>query len=1829
MNTVLRSLSLVIILFCFAATGCNESGDPAKVTNVVEISIDGRDLGDLHKPLIVNYSAEMVAKDAVGKDVTDPAAMPFKLEPAVSGKGYWSSTTSFTFQPENGYAAGTRYFVVFKEGLKDLAGNPARFYYSFATRANTLKNFQAGSFDSAKNSMDLSLDFEQAVTTAQLKEHLSLFDFQTGEALKVDIPADMRSRHWTVNVNLGKYRPMVALRVTKDAANDPAPLGLKYETSANIRLPEPATRAAGGDDRPEVVVDAKSQPSEVSINYGYDYDEGDGRMQAVVYLSRSVADQDFTGVITSEPPLPFTVSGSRIQFSENVEPQSTIKVKLLPGLVDGSGRVLREEREYVVSVGDRNARASFSEQGSLLTPAHGGRVGVNLVNVDKVVLSLRRVYDNNLPLIGFENELSGFDPAKKIIVKEVQISGERNEILRRSIDPAALAEGRCGVYLLSLEGYHKSDDGDYFYHAGSEERVVVLSDIGLTARVFPSGLTVFAAGLSTGKPMPGVAVKVYSASNQPLCEGATNADGLFVHKRDAAWEEDLMPHIVTAVAGNDVTFLPMKESTGLTLTAEGTRDYLDKGYEAFVYTPRGVFRPGEIVDLKAFVRSADHSAPKPFPVMFAITSSRGLETARGSAELSEYGAVDFRFELPRSAPTGTYTANVFVPGKEKEPLGSVTFSVEDFVPPRLEVGVAPAKTVLVGRESMKVALSGRYLFGAPGAERPYELGWKVTPVDFTPKGYEGWSFKDLERPADSQTSLRYLTGALDGEGKAEVDFTAPSDWLPPSIFRVMLIAGVQEDGGRWTTKTETLTWFPQPYLLGLNVPAGDKDPGKAVPIKIAALTPDERPAEPGALTVELYRLRSYWSTVYREGRTAYVWNERKTREGRWTVEAANGKAEVEVKPGDYGTYLVRCLDAEGKVTASQRFDVWGSYGTPPSDDGAGRLDQIELTFDKPGGYKPGETAKVSIKAPFAGTLLLGVERSEQLSTRVVPMSAPSVQVEIPVDAGMTPNVTVTAWVYRPVEKAEKNWFAHRAFGSGTLRLSPEARELKVEAVLPDRAKPSESVRIPFKVADSQGKPVQGEFSVALIDEGILSLTTFSTPNPKDFFLALRRAVGLSSDAYDRLLKPEATASAPLIPGGDGSADYQGSLSTQQVFLTSYLPKVVTGPDGSAEAVFDLPDYSGKGRLMIVGASHSAFASKAEALRITRDVTLEVTAPRAVAPGDTFEIPLDVFSADGAASGTAGITVTSEGPISLSGDVKGQATLGAAKPAKLVVKGEALKEAGVAAITASVTVPGREDLSFSRRVEVVVRPPFPRTSAVASALVKEGEEQNITLPGGWMKGGFALAFSVDSSPVLSILPALEYLREYPYGCLEQTTSRAWPYLTLETVQKSLAKTDSKGIENNAKKALQTAVDRISSMQTASGGFAMWPGGGNPRPWLSVNAAHILVEAKSRIPVNRNTLDRALSYLEYLLGAPEESFDDAGRAYTTKAYAAFVLTRAGKAPLSRLQTLSEQTGKMLPSGRIFLAAAKSLAAGNSKALDALKPKDLTYNAKDDYWNATLESPMRNAALELMAWSLVDPRNNRTLETAVRLADLVNGRRWFTTQEAGMASLAVGLFLEKTATGQEGFTASVQVGDAAPETVSQRRIFGNDELPAGADGAPAAVRVKADKGAAYCIYSVRGVPLQEPQRPENTGLTVEREWQDADGNALDPSKEPLKLKQGDRIVVTIKVTAGVPTPDVVLSDLTPGGMEVENPRLESAAKGDDEESDGESEGGASDIHLDLREDRVLVFFDRVDGTVTYKYSMRAVNKGAFVVPPTAAEGMYNPERNDIAPSGVVIVE
>ena len=1848
----MKRFSLLIlavgVLFSVLGMGSKPAGVLSE-TRVEKISIADREVLSQAKPLVVSFSSPMVGQEVIDKPVAEQE-MPFRLEPPVAGSGRWISDSSFVFEPKNGYPRAKTFYMVLKSDLKALNGTPAQYYFSFSTEGNNVRQVWIEEYSQRQKQAVVMVDFSLPVSSDDARAHINISKNGTAESVPYTLEQrDEMSTRQTITIPQVEKGQRLDFVIKADGGAD-AGLGLVKEYAATLSFD-----AAEGATAPAVVEDpASKRASTMEFKYVYSSSEERGTMSLNFYLSTGIASHNQKEFIRITPDLPYTLTYSGIRISEGLEPRTRVTVTLLPGLMDKDGAILDKEISRSKVTGDREGALFFNDAGNYLTPTLGGRVGVTLTNVDKVQVNLYRQYDNNLPFTtlatDYYSEGGANNMMREVYSTSFPVAFKKNELVSRAIDVAALAKGRKGVYTLEVVGYESSGSRDssiYQYARAQEKRVVVLTDLGVTARAFPSGATVFVAGLSTGKPVAGAKVSLFSASNQLLAEGTTDAQGLFLHNRDTAWDKQLTPAVAVVRKDDDISFLRMEDSVAVELPESASRAYLDSGYEAFLFTPRGVFRPGETVDVKAFVRDKNHTAPQPFPVVMAVKSSRGAELYRSTVTLSAEGGADISFPLPNSVSMGDYTASIFIPGQENSPLGRTHFTVENFMPPRLEIALTPKAEWLVGKETLPVQLQADYLFGAPGANLSYTLGYIAASAPFTPQGWEGYRFGNLEKPFETESDLGYLRGNLDEKGAATVDFQAPGSWDASGMLQVRLVASVQEDGGRWNNQFATVSYFPTPFLVGLKIgdakgkgTAGQsQEVNKPVAVQVAAVRPDGSLANPDLLFVEVHHMQRVWNTLYRNGGYVYDFTERPVSFMTKKISAKDGQASFSFTPQAAGEYRIRCATQDGGVVAVRRVSVWDSGGRM-SNDGLGRMDKVELVLDKPA-YRVGETAKLSVKSPFTGTLFLGVERSGQLSTRVLPLSSPATVLDIPVTAAMDPNATITAWVVRSMEKDAKNWFPHRAYGAVPLVLDVKPHTLHVEASPPVRVEPSKTLGIPFTVKDEKGVPVQGEFAVAFVDEGVLSLTNFATPDPLAFFMELRRMAGRSYDMYNMLLRPESKVTRLLQAGGDGLLSYMGGLSTQPIYLMEFQATVLTDAEGKGMAEFAIPEYSGKGRLMIVGASGNRFARAEVQVPVGRDLVVEATAPAVVAPTDTFNIHVKAFSLADTLQGKVVINASVDGPLALTGETTRSFILQGKGTEAFLLSATALKGHDVATVTLNVSVEGHPELSFAKTLETVVRSPYPRTSVVHSALINGGSTEPLVLGGTWLPGSTSASLTVSGSPAFAVLPAIEFLREYPFGCLEQVVSRAWPYLTFSSVVAALNPEEA---EYTAKE-LATIVALVGAMQTDDGGFGYWPHWGAASPWASVNATFFLLEAKAKVAVPKAMMDSALQYMRALLFMDDRYFGSSVFANTTKAYAAFVLTRAGEAPLSWLQVLSERQQQMLPSGRIFLAAAKSLHAGNPAALQALDKTVLEIPAKSIVYNDSFESTLRNRSLLLLAWSLVAPTDPKTKELCIAVADELGALKYPTTQEAGAAALALGVYLEKAGVERGDVIAHVRRDGKviATSTPGVPLVVSNDDLPLEAGGAPTAVSVSAEgKGQAFAVYSVRGLPVDAPD-PVEAGLSIDRVWRDASGKALDLGSGKVTLKKGDTVTVELTIKPQRLIEHLVLVDMLPGGLAVEDSLVKLAAlkstsssqtngnsdDGDDEDGEERASARSPRNFVEAREDRVIAFMDPVTEPLIYKYTLRAVSTGTFVLPPVAAEGMYAPQTRAVTGSGSVIIK
>ena len=1827
-----------------------------------------------NKPMI-DEKAGMTGKPLAPED------MPFSVAPPLEGEGMWTDKHTFVFASYKALPKATTFTVTPREKFASLDGTPyegKRFSwtpYPFAFSSNQTRY-------AADGTVTLETAFSSPVEYAKLKSALRVTD-EKGTSLAFALkPLKDEARGQRVNV-LVKPEKLghVILALPEGFLSEAGPVGIAKEhasrkVATTSMLSVRTVRARQTSSPPW------ERYIEVNTTNSADVDK------VRQYLDISPP-MDVDIIARSGG---FCIAGDFIT-------KPRVRVTFKKGM-QGLNGLLLEDYTATVVFNDFMPRMAFETRGTVLSPNRSMRVPISTINVEKVQATLWQLPESNIPFMA----MGFFDRYKKhlsrkIAVRSGPVNALRNTAAESSIDLAQIAGKAKGVFLLTLsdagdpqkaradEPPHMDRDGyfDEYYDddgiAAPVEKLVVISDIGITARVMPDSITVWANAISTADAVRNARVRVFTANNVLLAEGRTDKDGLWRHVRDEDWSGRERPAIVlvsTAASENapkaepglaeasvtDMAYLKLEND--LAVNAEfdtGGRPYLRSGYEAYCFTPRGVFRPGETVDFKVMVRDAAMQAPQEFPVAWTVRSSTGRTVGRGTALLGKEGGASFAFPLVPSAPTGRYTMVVSVPGKGGKSLGFCAFSVEDFQPPRMEITLTPEKPYTVGTETITVALDAKYLFGAPGANAPYESDANITARAFSHPDWRSFFFPSRQEKPLANARIQ-TNGTLDASGKGAVSVTPEKDWTAPA-YTVGMTVRAREDGGRWVARNVTVPHYTAPFLLGFDPGREQIQAGSPHSLRVAAVTPDGKPAEIAGLAASVSRLETYYVRSDR----GYTQSTRLVPVTEVPVGLENGVGTVTFTPPAQATYQISLEDAAKRVSA--RYSLHVTSGITGTDDGASPLvDRVMLSWERPR-YQVGETAVLRVRSPFPGKLLIALEGEKEIFRMVLPMTGTETTVNLPVLPGMLPNAYCSAWVIRPVLEGE-TWGAHRAYGVIPMLLDRSAAKLNVALSAPEKSLPKTTmpVRVTVTVTDAHGEPVRGEVSLALVDEGILSLTNHKTPDPFAFFTAKRALQGTAFDVYDDLMPLSARKPITLQAGGGaaGDASLLSPTTRKLEVLSIFLGNVKTDGNGVAETTLTLPEYSGKGRLMAVAASQKAVGSGAKAVGIAREVTVEATVPRMVAPGDSFAVPVIAFG-DGSKALKAAIQIRTEGPLSIAPEQQAFAlSLDANTPkTTLPLTIKALDESGPAAINVITTIEGSDAPPFEQRLEIPVRPPFPRLTKTGGGIVKGGETGRIDIGGGFYPGTQRVSLTFSNTPGIGLQKALDYLMYYPYGCLEQTTSSAWPYLAVPAMLKSIDPEKAKDTE--FRQGLDFAVRRILAMQRGDGAFNGWPGSssgpssGNPSPWASVYAAHFLSEAKSTSLVPEDALRAVLTWMRsYLSSSLPEKDDAVMDALSVKAYICYVLALNGDAPLGWMQFLKDQGPFLSQSARIFLAGAFARATGKT---DALKELGTLPYARVSRYGWSLESPARNEALRLLMWTGADPFAPETALLAQRVLDDGGRDRWRSTQENAMAVMAVGRFIEKTAGNSRDFTAVLEAVRPSEGTVKiagftskDTPVFTRNDLSPAPPQAPYPINARIEgEGAAYYSWTTSGVPMQAPA-PFAEGLSVFRRWVLPDGavhdfipgpdGALPEEMRALEIPYGTRVTVTLFIKPEAAMNSLVLADIVPGGFEIDNPSLvpdseyaSNAGTVLDPRTGkpfARPKGFERAISLntfiegrsEMRDDRLLLFADHLPARPAFfTYTLRAVNKGEFVLPPVSAEDMYDPSIRALTPTAKVIVD
>ena len=1493
----------------------------------------------------------------------------------------------------------------------------------------------------------------------------------------------------------------------------------------------------------------------------------------------------------------------------------TYNVTLKAGLPAATGETLIAEEVVPVELRDKPSLVRFN--GGIILPRDNvAGVPVSTVNVDKLSVKVIRVGDRLLSQIETgtidQTQLYGWDSKQLennqgsvVWQGSMAVDNIKNDTVTTLIPIHDILKGRKpGAYVVVATDAAKKPASDDDYGEQMAMQWVVDSDMALTSftsasAATGSGLTVFARSYNRATPLSGVKLTLIAHNNNELASVTTDGNGRADFDagllRATGGDEPVMvmAYGPSSLKGDgDFTFLDLRRSA-FDLTDRGVGGRNAPGaVDAYLYTERGVYRPGETVQAVAMLRDRVGAAITA-PLTLVAQRPDGIEVGRitVSGDRLAAGSAPWTLPLSPSAPHGRWQIAAYIDPKA-EAVGRVQFDVADFVPQRLKVTLTALDKSIKPGGDFHVRTEARFLYGAPGSALSGDGDAAIKP-DLNPyAAYHGWQFGRVD-DSFAETKVDLTVPQTDAAGIATVtgNTGALADTTLP--LKAVVRISIHEPGGRTTDKTTEIPIRTHDVAIGIrpDFDGGQVAENARAGFQVIALDADGKRIALGGLTASWVREDTTYQWFQTNGEWKYqpTTRDRLITSGGLTI-GANGAAKME-QALPYGTYRLTITDPKSGAASSFRF-----YSGWAASSAGDRPDRIPVAADKPA-YAPGQVAHVRIKPDGNGKALVVIAGDKVFSSRTIDAPAGGTTVDIPVSAEWGAGAYVLVTDYRPLASV-KGREPVRSIGVAWLGVDNAPRTLGITVGGGDKIRPRQKVTLPVRITGQGSEDVY--VTLAAVDEGILQLTDFKSPDPSEYYFGKRRLGVLMRDDYGRLIRVEKGAVGALEQGGDGFGGRSLAVVPQRtVALFSGIVKV--GAGGLANVTFDVPDFNGSLRLMAVAWSADKLGH-ADRMLIVRDpVVADLVLPRFLSPGDSIGAALNLDNVEGG-PGQYIATIQTHGPVSLAGGTQTVVTQTLNRKQRALVpvqlRGAGL---GIAGITLDVKGPGGFHVSHGWPIQV------------RAAQLDVSREEELPLPAGasYVANRSLISDLVGStsSVTLSVSAAhgynnvaglLKWLDKYPYGCLEQTTSRAQPLLLFNDVA------DLAGLprDNALRPRIQTALDQVLDMQNFAGDFGMWGPGGNADSFLSVYAIDFLYQAKAKnFVVANDALKRATGWLK----TTSSNGDD-----LTRAYAFYVLARNGQANVSDLRYFSDtKVGGMKSALGAALTGAAAAQVGDRaraeygfrKARDLIAAADPASYPHDTYGSLLRDlSGAVALAAENGKADLVPQFLDKMKVLNSRIPDT-------TTQEKGwMLRAAYALTRQKLP-----LNITVNGAPAAPRDGAVRLTPTLAQLTSGVTLAN-----KGDAGV-WRSTAVSGTPNAALPAAAD-GFTVSKSIWTMSGAPADVGS----LKQNDRVI--IEISGQMPNNlyhQMGVIDLLPAGLEIEQP-----LSGDDAKAYGFLGGLTSANMQDARYDRFVAAFDigerfrpanrkTPEPTPAFHvaYIARAVSVGKFALPAASVEDMYAP--------------
>ncbi len=1773
--------------------------------------------------ITMRFTRDVVGERLVGQ----PTRGVFYLDPEVEGEAVFVSARELVFTPAADLPSGQEFRAVLRrEGLTGLPGDLDAYWFDFEVIRQDFELTVDGLDAQARDAEDLAVT--GAVVTADVADSEAverlLRAHQDGAELEIRWehgPDSLEHRFTIEGVTRGPRNKVVRVRWN----------GSHIGVSAR--------------GREDLVVPARDIFRVTRVHA-----ESDDRQLAVVRFSDPLEPgQSLDGLVSlGTEDFTLEVAGNTIRIIPAERLVGPATVALETGIRGVGGKRLEERSETVVTFTDVKPGVRFAGRGVVLPGAERLTVPVEAANVHSLQVTAFLMYESNIGAFLQRNGLSGGTELgragrtlwrRTIELPEAPdgawtrhnldvsdlVRSHRGSLVRLTLSinrgnsafacsdernrvpvieeppPADMDEpygqvtigwSGIGSYRREAFGWRDRDDpcADSYYRWSSramDSRNFLASNMGMTAKRDARGdVLVAVTDLRTAEPMGGVPVTFMNYQNQPLRTVVTGRSGLVRTALDAA------PYYAVARRGNDRGYLRMTSATALpTSHFDVGGEVVAEGLKGAIYGERAVWRPGDDIHLTFVLDDADNPLPEGHPATLRLFDpmGRAVHTVTNSDPVGDFYA--FPLRTAAEAPTGNWNAAVEVGGARF----TAPVRIETVMPNRLRVDLdLGGDGLLQGGAPREATLFGQWLSGAVARNLDADVRVSFRPA---PTAFNRWSDYEFDDPARDFAGepLTIFEGSLDDEGfaafTAELSPGAPS----PGMLAASFTTRVFEEGGAFSTNRRTARLSPYERYVGVRPPTGDERRGTLLTdsthtVAIATVSPGGDPVSADSIDVTLYKIDwRWWWDRSAESLARYTESEHSAvvAQGRVSTTEGRGSWSFRIDYPDWGRYLVRACDAEGGHCTGATIHVdWPGWAGRPREQGDAGASVLTLLADRTN-YVVGDVAEIQLPEARSGRALVTLETGTRiLEQRWLEMGGGRTRFNVPVTAEMSPNVYVGVSLIQPHSQRE-NDLPIRLYGVIPLEVEDPATVLRPRVGVPEEWRPDTTVTV--RVSEASGRPMT--YTLAVVDEGLLGLTGFRTPDLHDRFHR-KEALGVSTwDVFDEVAGAYAAELERLLAlGGDDAVEIQEQDRSRFPPVVRFMGPFTLGRGVSREHAVDLPEYIGQVRVMVVAGGEGAYGSASEQVFVRQPLSLLATVPRVVGPREEMAVPVSLFAMeDGIEEAT--VTLEVEGPFEVVGSAIRTVAFDGAdeRMARLRIRTGDRPGQGLLRF-AAVSGEHRAESEIALRV----RQANPVTANLALARIAPGERWSADVDPHGMPGTNSATLEVTPLPPLNLEARLGQLVRYPHGCLEQITSAAFPQLYLPMLMALDA-----GARGRVEDNIRAGIDRLRGFQVSSGGFSYWPGGhpgANARNgWVTSYAGHFLVEA-----------DRLGHYVDpATLSAWKSHQRRRARSWRVRgdtpamgqAYRLFTLALAGDYEIGAMNRLRESP-RLDPAARWHLAAAYRL-AGVDDAADRLVGAD---DAAPDYLDPgwSMGSPLRDRGILLDALVRLG-RSAQALRVAREISNQLYSRTWHGTHSVAYSLFAMARFygLDEAPV---AFTFERRAGGDAAAVSSSSAVY-TEELPALAEEGGRVEVANTSSAPLFASLVTRGAPAPGEETASSSGLAVHVAYMDPDGAGIDVAE----IEQGSDLVATVTVrnVSGRDLSDLALAYRAPSGWEIHNARLDW----------GEGPSDDRIEHQEVRDDRVLTYF-ALDAGESLILSMRfnAAYLGEFHLPTVTVEAMYD---------------